>query len=47
MKMRDKLNKKKINIQKKNKLTEIKETISLQKKKYYNIITIVFIGEKQ
>ena len=40
MKSRDKENKIKIKEKKTIKLTEIKETFSLQKKKYYNIITI-------
>ena len=39
MKSRDKENKIKIKEKKTIKLTEIKETFSLQKKKYYNIIT--------
>lgn len=40
MKSRDKKNKIKIKEKKTIKLTEIKEAFSLQKKKYYNIITI-------
>lgn len=40
MKSRDKENKIKIKEKKTIKLTEIKEAFSLQKKKYYNIITI-------
>ena len=43
MKIRDKCNKKKINNQKRNKFTEIKKTVSLQKKEYYNMITIDFL----
>ena len=40
MKIRDKWNKKKINNQKANNLTEIQDKVSLQKKKYYNKMTI-------
>lgn len=46
LKSGDKRNKNKINFQKGNKLTEIKETNSLQKSKYYNIITIDSYQEK-
>ena len=38
--MRDKRKKTKIKLKKLKKTTEIRETVSLQKEKYYNIITM-------